>query len=110
MSNTPNSLTDMRDVDGAIMDFQIHVRTITGGDDYTYVDSTNLKIAILKAIQETKREAYEEIEREIREKIKLFTGKKLTYIEIGIDEGLNQVLQIIKTKKDGNTNITSTNK
>ena len=57
---------DFRDVDRAIMDFQIHVRKVTGGNDSSCVDSTELKTAIIKSIIQSKQE---EIEGEI-EKMK----------------------------------------
>lgn len=42
---------DWREIDGAIMDFQIHVREVTGGNNYSCVDSTELKRALVSSIK-----------------------------------------------------------
>ena len=52
---------DFRDVDRAIMDFQIHVRKVTGGNDSSCVDSTELKTAIIKTIQQFIEEERERV-------------------------------------------------
>lgn len=52
---------DLREVDEAIMDFQIHVREVTGGNSFACVDSTELKRSIKKLLQEQRIRDREEL-------------------------------------------------
>lgn len=91
----PQSL-DWREIDGAIMDFQIHVRNVTGGNHYNAVDSTLLKEVINKSFLSHLSSLRDSIEGEIR-------GKKIEDLYLfeynaGINEGLKLSLSIINKK------------
>jgi len=61
---------DWREIDGAIMDFQIHVRKVTGGNNSTCVDSTDLKSAIKQTLTTSITQAIAEERERVREVIK----------------------------------------
>lgn len=98
---------DEREVDGAIMDFQSHVRKVTGGNNYSCVDSTKLKIAIdntiQKAISQAEQRGYEKGVADERRRIgKAVSRQKKYNLEnhkgeycIGIDDALANILSII---------------
>lgn len=58
---------DTREVDAEIMDFQVHVREVTGGNDFAMVNSTKLKRAILKFGSEAETQAYQRAVEVIKE-------------------------------------------
>jgi len=50
-----------KDIDSAIFEFQKHVRQVTGGNDYSCVDSTELKQVIDNTIRQSLNKQREEI-------------------------------------------------
>lgn len=76
------------------MDFQIHVRKETGGNNYSCVDSTELK----KAINNTVQTAISKRENEIAEEVEKLKNKAIEDSAISIDYSwaCNDILSIIR--------------
>ena len=72
MTNTEKRLekVDWREIDKAIMDFQIHVRKVTEGHDFAYVDSTHLKSAIEQTFSTSITQALAEDRERVVQEIK----------------------------------------
>ena len=68
MTNTEKRLekVDWREIDFAIMYFQVHVRKVTGGNDFGFVDSTDLKSAIKQALLQTQKETAKDMSEELK--------------------------------------------
>ena len=83
---------DWREINGAIMDFQIHVRKVTGGNDFDCVDSTELK----SVIKQTLAKSIQQTVAEEREKIR----KEITVIFSGEEKDLQDLLNAPSLKVD----------
>jgi len=68
MNNTEKRLekVDWREIDFAIMYFQVHVRKVTGGNDFGFVDATELKSAIKQTFTTSIQEALAEDRERVR--------------------------------------------
>jgi len=66
-------------IDDAIFDFQKHVRKVTGGNNRSCVDSTELKKAIKKLVSDAKEEE--------RERIRKLVNKLFKSSLVGIKNG-----------------------
>ena len=60
---------DWREINFAIMNFQIHVRKVTGGDDFGCVDATELKSAIKQTFSTSIAQAIAEERERLRENL-----------------------------------------
>lgn len=75
--NTPQKIEEKfyELIEPEIMDFQIHVREVTGGSRYPSVDSTRLSCACKKALTSLASE----VRKEERERINQFFADKADY-------------------------------
>ena len=80
MTNTEQRLekVDWREIDFAIMYFQVHVRKVTGGNDFGFVDSTDLKSAIKQTLNTSINQALAEERERVVAHIKELSGEMRT--------------------------------
>ena len=100
---------DWREIDFAIMYFQVHVRKVTGGNDFGFVDSTDLKSAIKQTLNTSINQALAEERERVVAHIKELSGEMRTSETDKILSSLDKPLdkdEIYYLKKAGFTEAT----
>ena len=93
---------DWREIDDAIMEFQIHVRNVTGGNDRACVDSTELKEAIKKTFTESIQQAKAEERARLKGEIEGMKDTKVDegWGELPFEEGYNKALDDLLSSQE----------